>query len=85
MQTYTGKVRVRAAFRRECADVVPAYPILGAFTAKMLGLGCSFKQYLTNVGAMTSAILKGYEVLKPDMVIVLTDLLLAVAVFIEVL
>lgn len=73
MGHFTAKDRVRAAFKRGFADMVPSYPMLGAFNAKLIG--CSIKQFLTVAAKFADAQLKGYEVFQPDIIIMMADLL----------
>lgn len=70
----TGAERVKAAFKRTFADYVPAYPILGCFTAKLVG--ATAKQYLTDAEIMAKAQLAAYEMFQPDISVVMADLLM---------
>ena len=74
MANYVGKDRVRAAFKRTYADRVPSYPIAGAFMAQMCGFTIS--DYLTSTDNIVKAQMTNYEVFQPDIVVVLTDLLM---------
>jgi uroporphyrinogen decarboxylase len=68
--------RVKAAFKRTFADMVPAYPILGAFSAQLIGK--STREYLLDPEAMADAQLAANERYQPDIVVVMADLLLEV-------
>ncbi|MDP6100192.1 MAG: uroporphyrinogen decarboxylase family protein [Dehalococcoidia bacterium] len=73
MAEFTGKQRVRAAYRREFADRVPFYPILGHCNASLAGI--NIKDYLTNPRKCVEAQVRGYEKYKPDIVVMVGDLL----------
>jgi uroporphyrinogen decarboxylase len=74
METYTGRQRVRAAFRREYADVVPAYPILGQFTSQLIGV--SIREFLTDKEKFAQAEIAAYERYRPDIIVVMGNLLM---------
>ncbi|MEM2983574.1 MAG: uroporphyrinogen decarboxylase family protein, partial [Candidatus Bathyarchaeia archaeon] len=74
MSPYTGKDRIRAAFRREFADRVPYYPQLGHFNAQLLP--CSIREFLTESEKFAEAQIKAYEMFKFDVVLVLADLMM---------
>ena len=74
MNTYTGRQRVKAAFKREYADVVPAYPILGQFTSQLIGI--SIKEFLTDKEKLAKAEIAAYERYKPDIIVVMANLLM---------
>jgi uroporphyrinogen decarboxylase len=73
MAEFTGRQRVRAAYRREFADRVPFYPILGHSNAKLTGI--SVREYLIDARKCAEAQLRAYELYKPDVVVMVGDLL----------
>lgn len=73
MQQYTGKDRIRAAFKREYADRVPIYPITGRFNARISGI--TMREFLTEPAKMAQAILNYHEMFNPDICLVIGDLL----------
>ncbi len=73
MAEFTGKQRVRAAYRREFADRVPFYPILGHCNAQLTGI--SVREYLTDARKCAEAQVRAYELYKPDVVVMVGDLL----------
>jgi uroporphyrinogen decarboxylase len=74
MNTYTGRKRVKAAFKREYADVVPAYPILGQFTSQLTGI--SIKEFLTDKQKLANSEIAAYERYNPDIIVVMGNLLM---------
>ena len=70
----TSMERVKAAFKRTFADAVPAYPILGSFTAKLVGR--SIREYLTDPRVFADAQARAYEMFDPDIVVMMADLLM---------
>ena len=76
MSEYKGIDHVKAAFKRQFTDRVPVYHIMGAFTTKLIG--CSVKEYLMDSSKLVEAQLKAYELLKPDVVVILADLVMEV-------
>jgi uroporphyrinogen decarboxylase len=74
MNTFTGRQRVRAAFKREYADVVPAYPILGQFTSQLTGI--SIKEFLTDKQKLAESEIAAYEQYRPDIIVVMGNLLM---------
>jgi uroporphyrinogen decarboxylase len=74
MNLYTGRKRVKAAFKREYADVVPAYPILGQFTSQLTGI--SIKEFLTDKKKLAESEIAAYERYKPDIIVVMGNLLM---------
>jgi uroporphyrinogen decarboxylase len=74
MNAYTGRQRVKAAFKGQYADVVPAYPILGQFTAQLIGV--SIKQFLTEKETLAEAEIAAYERYRPDIIVVMGNLLM---------
>lgn len=73
MADFTGRQRVRAAYRREFADRVPFYPILGHCNASLLGI--SVREYLTDARQCAQAQLRAYELYRPDIIVMVGDLL----------
>lgn len=73
MAEFTGKQRVRAAYRREFADRVPFYPILGHCNTQLTGI--SVREYLTDARKCAEAQIRAYELYKPDVVVMVGDLL----------
>ena len=69
---FTGRDRVRAAYRRTYADRVPYYPILGATAAVFAGI--SVTDYLKDPKQLARAQLEMYERLPRDIVVMMTDL-----------
>ena len=74
MNTYNGRKRVKAAFKREYADVVPAYPILGQFTSQLTGI--SIKEFLTDKQKLADSEIAAYERYRPDIIVVMGNLLM---------
>ncbi|HHX51865.1 MAG TPA: hypothetical protein GX711_10540 [Clostridia bacterium] len=70
----TGAERVKAAFKRTFADYVPAYPILGCFTSKLIGT--TARQYLQDAEIMAKSQMAAYEMFQPDIVVMMADLLM---------
>lgn len=73
MPEFTGRQRVRAAYRREFADRVPFYPILGHCNAPLVGI--SVREYLTDARKQAQAQLRACELYKPDIIVMVGDLL----------
>lgn len=73
MQQYTGRERIRAAFKREYADRVPIYPITARFNARISGI--KMREFLTKPDKMAQAILNYHEMFRPDICLVMGDLL----------
>ena len=69
---FTGKDRVRAAYRREFTDRVPAYPILGSFNARFVD--CNTREYLTDPRKFAQAQVCCHERFCPDVIVMLCDL-----------
>ena len=74
MNLYTGRKRVKAAFKREYADAVPAYPILGQFTSQLTGI--NIKEFLTDKKKLAESEIAAYERYKPDIIVVMGNLLM---------
>jgi uroporphyrinogen decarboxylase len=70
---YTGRDRIRAAFKRQYADRVPIYPITGRFNARVGSI--TIREFLTEPAKMAQAILKFYEMFNPDICLVMGDML----------
>ncbi len=68
--------RIRAAFKRTYADSVPAYPITGIFTARLVGK--TIREYLTDPDIQAEAQLAANERYQPDIVVMMADLLMEV-------
>jgi hypothetical protein len=71
MNTYNGRKRVKAAFKREYADVVPAYPILGQFTSQLTGI--SIKEFLTDKQKLADSEIAAYEIASPYLTLIKTE------------
>lgn len=69
----TGKQRVAAAFKGEQADCIPAYPITGQFNAQLVG--ATIKEFLTDPRVFVKAQVASYERYKPDIMVMMGDLL----------
>jgi uroporphyrinogen decarboxylase len=74
MAEFTGKDRVRAAFKRTYADYVPAYPMAGAFVAQLCDM--TIADYLTSTDNIVKGQMASYETFHPDNVVVIPDLLM---------
>ncbi len=72
----TGIERVKAAFKRQKPDRVPAYPIVSGLAAKVIG--ASAKDYYTNFENLARAHLALYEDLRQDIVALMPDLFMEV-------
>ncbi len=73
MSGYTGKDRVKAAFRRTHADRVPSYPILGAYTVNLTG--ASLRDFYTQAKPLADGQLAALEAYEPDILVLMRDLL----------
>ena len=73
MAEFTGRQRVAAAFKRQRADRLPFYPILGHCNTRLTGI--TVREYLTDPRKCAEAQLRAYELFKPDIVIMVGDLL----------
>ena len=73
MQQYTGRERIKAAFKREYADRVPIYPITARFNARISGI--KMREFLTKPDKMAQAILNYHEMFNPDICLVMGDML----------
>ncbi|MCK4822785.1 uroporphyrinogen decarboxylase family protein [bacterium] len=74
MSDFIGKQHVAAAFKGQFTDRVPFYPILGAFDAQLLPV--TIKEFLTDSDKFAEAQLKAYELFKPDIIVMMGDLLI---------
>lgn len=80
MDTYTGRQRVSAAFKKTFTDQeisidrIPAYPIMGQFNAQLVG--ASIKEFLLDPEIFVKAQVAGYERYKPDIIVMQGDLLM---------
>ncbi|MBW1786138.1 MAG: uroporphyrinogen decarboxylase family protein [Deltaproteobacteria bacterium] len=79
MNTLTGKKRVSAAFKKTFTDQeieldrVPAYPIMGQFSAQLIG--ASIREFLLDTNTFVKAQAAAYERYKPDILLMQRDLL----------
>ncbi|MBN2381280.1 uroporphyrinogen decarboxylase family protein [bacterium] len=74
MTALTGKERIKSAYKRTFVDRIPFYPISGAFTAKIVNSTVS--RYLQDVETFVHAQFEYYQRYKPDVVVMLADLLI---------
>lgn len=80
METYTGRQRVSAAFRKTFTDQeiqidrVPAYPIMGQCNAQLVG--ASIREFLLDPKIFVKAQVAAYERYKPDIIVMQGDLLM---------
>jgi len=80
MNTYTGRQRVSAAFKKTFTDQeisidrIPAYPIMGQCNAQLVD--ASIKEFLLNPEIFVKAQVAGYERYKPDIIVMQGDLLM---------
>jgi len=70
MQEFTGKDRIRAAFKRQYADRVPIYPITARFNARISGI--TMREFLTEPAKMAKAILNYHDMFNPDICLVIS-------------
>ena len=79
MESYTGRQRVSAAFKKTFTDQdpkidrVPAYPFTGQCNAQLIG--ATIREILQDPGLFVKAQVAGYERYKPDIVLMQWDLL----------
>ena len=82
METYTGRKRVSAAFKKTFTDQdvtidrIPAYPIMGQCNAQLIG--ASIKEFLLDPKIFIKAQVACYERYKPDIIVMQGDLLMEV-------
>lgn len=79
MSEYTGRERIRAAYKREYADRVPFYPLTGAAIAKFAGF--TVREFLTEPAKLVKSTLAFYESYHPDLLVVATDTILDAEAF----
>jgi uroporphyrinogen decarboxylase len=82
METYTGRKRISAAFKKTFTDQdppldrIPAYIITGSCNAQLIG--ASIREFLLDPKVFVKAQVAAYERYKPDIVIMMWDLLMDV-------
>jgi uroporphyrinogen decarboxylase len=82
MESYTGRQRVSAAFKKTFTgqeiqiDRIPAYPIMGQCNAQLVG--ASIRQFLLDPKVFVKAQVAAYERYRPDIVVMQADLLMDV-------
>ena len=82
MDTFTGKQRVSAAFKKTFTDQdpvidrVPAYPFMGQCNAQLIG--ASIREFLLDPMVFVKAQVAAYERYKPDILLMQWDLLMDV-------
>ena len=80
METYTGRQRVSAAFKKAFTDQeiridrIPAYPIMGQCNAQLVG--ASIREFLLDPKIFVKAQVAAYERYKPDIIVMQGDLLM---------
>ena len=81
-ETYTGRKRVSAAFKRTFTDQeievdrIPVYPIMGQCNAQLVG--ASIREFLVDPKVFVKAQVAAYERFKPDIMVMQGDLLMDV-------
>ena len=82
MAAFTGRQRVSAAFKNTFGDAaikldrIPAYPILGAHNAQLIG--ASIREFLVDPEVFVKAQVAAYEYYRPDIIVMERDLLMDV-------
>ena len=82
METYTGKQRVAAAFKKTFSgqqvpiDRIAAYPIMGHCNALLIG--ATIREFLLDPKIFIKAQVAAYERYKPDIIVIMGDLLMEV-------
>ncbi len=82
METYTGRQRVSAAFKKTFTDReikldrIPAYPIMGQCNAQLVG--ASIREFVLDPKIFVKAQVAAYERYKPDIIVMQGDLLMDV-------
>ncbi len=82
METYTGRQRVAAAFKKTFTDQrikfdrIPAYPFTGQCNAQLIG--ASIREFLLDPKVFVKAQVAAYERYKPDILLMQWDLLMDV-------
>jgi uroporphyrinogen decarboxylase len=74
MDTYSGIDRVKAAFKGKLLDRIPAYPIMGAFTARLFGYPLS--KYYKDAKTFAQCQFNAFEKYMPDIVVMMGDLVM---------
>ena len=80
METYTGRQRVSAAFKKAFTDKeiqidrIPAYPIMGQCNAQLVG--ATIREFLLDPKIFVKAQVAAYERYKPDIIVMQGDLLM---------
>jgi uroporphyrinogen decarboxylase len=80
METFTGKQRISAAFRKTFSredvriDRIPAYPLTGQVNAQLVG--ASIRDFVLDTKVFVKAQVAGYERYEPDIVLMQRDLLM---------
>lgn len=80
METYTGRQRISAAFKKTFTgqeikvDRIPAYPILGQCNAQLIG--ASIRKFLLDPKTFIEAQVAAYERFRPDIIVMQGDLLM---------
>ena len=78
METYTGRQRVVAAFKKTFTDKdpkldrIPAYPFTGSCNAQLIG--ASIREFLLDPQVLAKAQVAAYERYNPDIVLMMWDL-----------
>ncbi len=82
METFTGKQRISAAFKKTFTDQeiltdrIPTYPITGQCNAQLVG--ASIREFLLDPTVFVKAQVASYERYKPDILLMQWDLLMEV-------
>lgn len=82
METFTGKQRISAAFKKTFTDEertidrIPAYPFTGHVNAQLIG--ASIREFLQDPKVFVKAQVAAYERYKPDILLMQWDLLMEV-------
>ncbi len=82
MESYTGRQRVSAAFKKTFTDQeialdrIPAYPIMGQCNAQLVG--ASIRDFLLDPEVFVKAQVAAYERYQPDIIVMQADLLMDV-------
>ncbi len=82
METYTGRQRISAAFKKTFTDEerkidrIPAYPFTGQVNAQLVG--ASIRQFLQDPKVFAKAQVAAYERYNPDILLMQWDLLMEV-------
>jgi len=79
MTDLNGIARVKAAFKGKFADYIPAYPIMGAYTAKLNGL--PVKKYFKDAKVFSQCQFDAFERYLPDVVVMMGDLTMEAEAF----